>query len=285
MNIAHIRRVGTLKLLLLMTAILLSALLPGGMSAQVVNYNIPDCIKPFQFVVTANIISPIKDVNNIPLAAGSSTPFDNRYGSTAAQGSCNLWHLMYWVAGTGGSTISTVSLQVDQAPDTGSNPGSFTIWPAANVLGTLPITTLSGVNTTVSMYGFTPWARVFLNSATGTGLVQGVLFGWRPQGTSDTTSGATPVNPATFTYKNITTLASTVVKTGSGSLHAIILNTTAAGTVTIFDNSACSGTKIATLATFATAAPVQPPQVYDVTFNTGLCVQTSVAEDITVSFK
>jgi hypothetical protein len=87
-----------------------------------------------------------------------------------------------------------------------------------------------------------------------------------------------------YNYSNITGQSTTVIKAGSGLLHSITFNTpTAAETVTIFDNTAGSGTKIGTITVPASPMPVT--LTYDVRFNTGLTLVTATASsDITVSF-
>jgi len=88
-----------------------------------------------------------------------------------------------------------------------------------------------------------------------------------------------------FSYQNITTDATTVVKSGSGTLHAVCINTPAAtGTITIYDNTAASGTKIGTITSYASATP--GCWTYDVQFWTGLTIVTAVAApDVTVSWR
>lgn len=84
-------------------------------------------------------------------------------------------------------------------------------------------------------------------------------------------------------YLNITTNATTTVKTGSGLLHALALNTRGTGsTITVYDNTAGSGTKIATIdSTLSTTA-----FIYDVAFKTGLTIVTAGASaaDVTVAY-
>lgn len=85
-----------------------------------------------------------------------------------------------------------------------------------------------------------------------------------------------------FNYRNITTATTTVVSSVPGVLHSVTINTTAAGTITLYDNTAASGTKIATIAaSIASGTNV----TFDVSFTTGLTVVTAAASDITVSFK
>lgn len=84
-----------------------------------------------------------------------------------------------------------------------------------------------------------------------------------------------------FNSSNITTATTTTVKTGAGMLHSITINTTAAGTITIYDNTAGSGTKIGTIA----ASAAGPTFMYNVSFSTGLTIVTGAASDITVSYR
>lgn len=84
-----------------------------------------------------------------------------------------------------------------------------------------------------------------------------------------------------FSYANITSATTTTVKSGSGFLHAITINTTAAGTITIYDNTAGSGTKIGTLE----ASVGEQTFTYNVAFSTGLTIVTAAASDITVSYR
>lgn len=86
-----------------------------------------------------------------------------------------------------------------------------------------------------------------------------------------------------FRYLNITGQATTTVKSGSGILHTICVNTPAATeTITIYDNTAGSGTKIGTVTVYATTNPCL---TYDVNFTIGLTLVTATASsDLTVSY-
>ena len=88
-----------------------------------------------------------------------------------------------------------------------------------------------------------------------------------------------------FAYANITGDTTTTVKSGKGYLHAITLNApTATETITIYDNTAGSGTKIGTIT--IPASPVPVTLFYDVAFWTGLTIVTATAaSDITVSYR
>lgn len=84
-----------------------------------------------------------------------------------------------------------------------------------------------------------------------------------------------------YAYKNISTATTTVIQTQPGFLHAITINTTAAGAITVYDNTAGAGTKIATLK----ASVVEGTYLYDIVFRTGLTIVTAAASDITVSYR
>ena len=80
---------------------------------------------------------------------------------------------------------------------------------------------------------------------------------------------------------NITTATTTVIKTGPGVLVSIVLNETNAGAITVYDNTAGSGTKIATIAAAAASGSILG---YLCQFTTGLTVVTAGADDITVVY-
>ena len=85
---------------------------------------------------------------------------------------------------------------------------------------------------------------------------------------------------------NITAAAptTTVVKSGSGALHTITFNKpVATGVVTIYDNTAGSGTVIGTITVPSSPMPVT--LTYDLIFSTGLTIVTATAaQDITVTY-
>ena len=87
-------------------------------------------------------------------------------------------------------------------------------------------------------------------------------------------------------FKNIAGAATTVVSTKSGRLWGLTINKAVAnGVITIYDNTAASGTIIATIT--SPAALVQSYVSLDfqgAQFGTGLTVVTSAADDITVIF-
>jgi hypothetical protein len=86
-----------------------------------------------------------------------------------------------------------------------------------------------------------------------------------------------------FSYSNINTNTTTTIKSGSGVLHSITINTPGSdSTATIYDNTIGSGTTIATIKTDSSTITL----LYDVNFSTGLTIVTTgtTAADITVSY-
>lgn len=73
--------------------------------------------------------------------------------------------------------------------------------------------------------------------------------------------------------------ATTTIKTGAGQLGTVIVGT-ATGNITIYDNTAASGTKI-----YDTAALVVGPIVFNCSFTTGLTIVLSGAGVATVLFR
>ncbi len=88
-------------------------------------------------------------------------------------------------------------------------------------------------------------------------------------------------------YRNISAGATTVLKTGKGRLYAILNNkATASGVITVYDNTAASGTRIATITNPGTLLHNQYELNYQgLEFNTGLTVVTSTTDDITVVYE
>lgn len=85
----------------------------------------------------------------------------------------------------------------------------------------------------------------------------------------------------------ITTATTTVVATGGGVINGIDIGKhVASGVITVYDNTAASGTILGVLTPGASLL-TDPPFVdwlNSVKFVTGLCVVTSQASDLTVKF-
>ena len=79
----------------------------------------------------------------------------------------------------------------------------------------------------------------------------------------------------------ISTATTTVVKSGPGFLHSITIGETAAGAITIYDNTAGSGTVIQVLK----ASIAEQTFVFNVSFAVGLTIVTAGASKLSVSYR
>jgi hypothetical protein len=97
--------------------------------------------------------------------------------------------------------------------------------------------------------------------------------------------GAVLTNGAMFAYSHIATAATTTVKSGAGYLRGIVVNSkgTVASTVTVYDNTAGSGTVIAIIDSLTLSGTF----TFECAFSTGLTIVTTgtVAPDITVCYR
>jgi hypothetical protein len=110
-----------------------------------------------------------------------------------------------------------------------------------------------------------------------------LCFGFYLKANAQVVFGSPQAVITAYRYLNITGQTTTVVKSGGGILHTICVNTPAATeTITVYDNTAASGTKIGTVTVFAATNPCL---TYDVNFTTGLTIVTATASsDLTVSY-
>jgi len=85
-----------------------------------------------------------------------------------------------------------------------------------------------------------------------------------------------------YNYTNITTATTTVIKSGPGILNVVVINKPGtSGTLTVYDNTAASGTKIASI---TVTSGYQ--YIYEVNFTTGLTVVSGgTAGDYTVTWR
>ncbi len=93
-------------------------------------------------------------------------------------------------------------------------------------------------------------------------------------------------NVVGWTAAHISTATTTTVKSGAGVLHRIVIGTiVGAATITVYDNTAGSGTVIGVLTLPAAGAGDMPDSLeFNVAFATGLTLVTSGATDLTVAY-
>lgn len=88
-----------------------------------------------------------------------------------------------------------------------------------------------------------------------------------------------------YNYFHIVGPVSQAVKLSPGTLHALIFNSLPTMTTyTVYDSTTCGGTTIAALGGGGSGAGSPVYLLFDVAFNTGLCITTS-GGDLTVSFQ
>ena len=127
----------------------------------------PDCIIPFSFT-----------------AIGATITVSGGIGDIRQQG-CDVWSMTYSVSG-----FSAVNISLQSAPNAAGFPGSWTTFSGQTLInGTSNPNTSTTTSTFTQLTGYQPWARVSLNTATGSGIVTGVAFGWRIPSASGSGSG------------------------------------------------------------------------------------------------
>ena len=84
-------------------------------------------------------------------------------------------------------------------------------------------------------------------------------------------------------YSNnyIATATTTTVKSGAGRLHAITIGETAAGAITVYDNTAGSGTILIVFK----ASIAEQTFILDIEFATGLTIVTAGASKLSVAYR
>ena len=112
--------------------------------------------------------------------------------------------------------------------------------------------------------------------------------GWQPiklRDLGDGTYAVAQVNVGGWDARNITSGSTTTIKTGAGILGSIVVNSAVSlGTITVYDNTAASGTKIATITHPLTLLSSQYVLMFNSKFATGLTVVTSLGDNITVTY-
>lgn len=89
------------------------------------------------------------------------------------------------------------------------------------------------------------------------------------------------MNDSVYNYEYISTATTTTPKSGVGILKSITIGETAAGAITVYDNTAGSGTVIGVIK----ASAAEGTYEFSVAFSTGLTIVTAGASKITVSYR
>ena len=188
--------------------------------------------------------------------------------SALAPGSPNSLAFLAVAVGTAAQAVSatsTTNWTLDSTQNSGATvAGLYTFGALSQYLGNV-----ASVVPTATVASSEPYAAV---AAIFKPVVVGV------QGT---------VTIGGYNYTNITSATTTLVKTGAGVLHAIIVNTPVGSGVVEMDDALTHTTpKIGTITFPATLLNNGPnPAIYDIAFSTGLSITTTGTMDITVVWK
>ena len=220
--------------------------------------------------------------------------------TTLAQNSANLNTATVTTIETGTTTTAgALTFEVYDGtnwwPVIGQQIGSYTVQSSYTLVNA------TNVAWSLDIAGFQQF-RVRLSTAiTGTGSPQVVVImqlsgainditpsvGWGQK--LDQTNDAITNYPFGHSFLNIVLAAptTTTVKSGAGVLQSIIFNKpVATGVVTVYDNTAASGTLIGTITTPTVSGEGPDPVLYNLAFSTGLTIVTATAaQDITVVYR
>lgn len=164
------------------------------------------------------------------------------------------------------------------------NTGNFSATIASAAVGIWQIEINGHARFRITGLGaMTGTAVVTLRAARGTSQVS---IGIPTMNINQSTPGTTNAITLTgYSHTAITTATTTLVKSGAGVLHAVIVNTkgTVASTVTVYDALTATGTPVAIIDSLNLSGTFE----YDIIFATGLTIVTTgtAAPDVTVSYR
>ncbi len=150
-------------------------------------------------------------------------------------------------------------------------------WTNSKVYFSLDGSLLHTVSATSAPWTNTPTLYIWMDNINTGGLATNKVLNVRV--TSISRLGPLQTAPI---YKHLTT-GTTVCKYGAGTLHSIIVNTPANQTVTLYDNTAGSGTVMAVITLGNNTVPIELH--YDMDFYTGLTIVLSGTVDITAIYE
>lgn len=116
------------------------------------------------------------NINNFT-ALNQTAPLSPNAGLNNLQVGCNVWAMCISVSG-----FSSITVALQSAPNNNGSPGTWVTFAGQTIFSASPynanpITT--GTQSFVWLYGYNPWVRVQLTGVTGSGVVNGSVYGWR----------------------------------------------------------------------------------------------------------
>lgn len=139
--------------------------------AQQVVVSQPDCIIFFHFT-----------------AVNQTSPLAPNAGFSNLTNGCTTWNFSY--ANTG---FSAITLAFQSAPNVSGAAGSWSTFAGGSLVsGINPNTNTTGTFTWI--VGYNPWVRVALTAATGSGTVDGAVYGFRIPSAGSSPSATANVN-------------------------------------------------------------------------------------------
>jgi hypothetical protein len=156
------------------------------------------CIPALSQPVTVVLPQPDCQIVINLTTVNQTTPTAPNAGFNNITGGCSTWAMTIAVSGFSSATVALQS-----APNVAGVPGTWVTYNGTpfspSPHNNNPIT--SSAEDFVWIYGYNPWVRVQLTAATGTGVVNGLAYGWRlPSASSNGagSGGASNVNIADF---------------------------------------------------------------------------------------
>lgn len=127
-------------------------------------------------------------------ATGQTSPTSPNAGLNNLNTGCTTWNLSYSNSG-----FSALTLALQSAPNVGGAPGTWVTFSGGTLQqGINPNTATTAAFTWIT--GYQPWIRVALTAKTGTGIINGALYGYRiPLAGAATTTNLTQVGGSAIT--------------------------------------------------------------------------------------
>lgn len=169
----------------------------------------------------------------LPSGTSTTVVFDNR---TAG---CTDWAVTYNSSG-----YSAVSFLFQSAPNNAGSPGTWGAYGGTTVTGSNPMTATTQTSSTFS--GYQPWLRASV-TLTGSGIVQGAVYGWRYRPTGSGGGGGGCPDPCPVVGVDAPGAASTadpVQVAGNDGTNVRAIKTDTGGNTAVVGSTADGGSTV-----------------------------------------